>query len=258
MGGLDSYRARMAARGITKRETALQREIRNIETKLPNNMSYTEVTINNICQNVAVINTKRLNEKTIISMPGEDLANGGLVYWMDNYWLIIERDANQTVYTKGLMKQCNYLLKWIDTNKDIHEQWCIIENSTQWNDGEGNSSGSVIAKYGDTRIGMTIARNKYTLKFNRESRFLIDDPDVEKKLAYRLTNRFRYGSVGSVYNDEGVFNFTLGEEESTIYDNHVLGIADYFKYFPTENEESNNGNTEGTSTCPSPREGEWL
>lgn len=256
MDSMSNYRERMKALGLTKRETALQRELRNIETKLPNNLSYTKVTINGIPQNVAVINTGKLNEKTIISMPNTDLANGGLVYWMDNYWLIIERDANQTVYTKGLMKQCNYLLKWIDTDKNIHEQWCIIENSTQWNDGETSGSGKIMA-LGDTRIGMTIARNADTLKFNRDSRFLIDDPDVEKKLAYRLTNRFRYGSVGSVYNNEGIFNFTLGEEQSTKYDNHILGIADYFKYFPKDADEEAEDNSSSSNESNTGRGG-WL
>ena len=109
----DAYQERINAHGGTKRGAALQREIRRINNRLPDNLSYHTVTVDDVEQNVAVINSDNLNEKSIISMPGEDLVNGGLVHWMDNYWLITERDANMTVYTKCKMIQCNHLLKWV-------------------------------------------------------------------------------------------------------------------------------------------------
>lgn len=84
---------------------------------------------------------------------------------------------------------------------------------------------------GDSRISMTIARNSDTIKFNREQRFLIDDPDSPHKLAYLLTKPLK---LGGTYNNQGVFKFVLQEVTATDDDNHVLGIADYYKYFPRE------------------------
>ena len=85
----------------------------------------------------------------------------------------------------------------------------------------------------DSRIVLTIARNQDTVRFGRINRFLIDDDDSPIKLSYQLTKPVKFGGV---YNHQGVFKFVLQEVNSTADDNHKLGIADYYKYFPKEND----------------------
>ena len=132
MGAWDNYSTRADMRGRTKRSADYNREVSYITRKLPDNLSYNEdVLIDGIPQNVAIINSDNLNEKMIFSLPGEDLVHGGLVEWMDNHWLITERDANTTLYTRARMIQCNHLLKWVDDHDIIHEQWCIVEDGTK-------------------------------------------------------------------------------------------------------------------------------
>ena len=80
---------------------------------------------------------------------------------------------------------------------------------------------------------MQIARNKYTVAFHRENRFLIDDPDSPHKLSYLLTKPLK---LGITYNNQGTLKFVLQEVTATQDDNHELGIADYYKYFPTTTE----------------------
>lgn len=87
---------------------------------------------------------------------------------------------------------------------------------------------------GDSRTAMRIAKNSYTSKFNRENRFLIDEDDTPHKLAFLLTKPFRKGMI---FNGEGTYSFVLQEVTATKYDNHELGIADYYKYFPRGDEE---------------------
>lgn len=228
MGVWDTYESRVSARGGTKRCAALRRETRMVGTKVKDNLSYQTVTIDDVAQEVAVINSDNLNEKTIIALPGEDIGHGSLVYWMDNYWLITERDANTTVYTRAKMMQCNHLLKWVSDDNTIHEQWCIIEDGTKYLTGEYEDRNFVVTR-GDSRIAMTIARNEYTVKFDRECRFLIDDPESDHKLAYLLTKPLK---LGATFNNKGVFKFVLQEVTATDDDNHELGIADYYKHFP--------------------------
>lgn len=98
-----------------------------------------------------------------------------------------------------------------------------------------------ITTRGDARISMTIARNADTVKFGRESRFLIDDYDSEEKLSYSLSKPLR---VGWHYNGEGIYVFVLKESNSTDFDNFELGIADYYKYFPKNDSGDDNGNHE--------------
>lgn len=92
-----------------------------------------------------------------------------------------------------------------------------------------------IVTRGDSRIAITIARNKDTIKLNRESRFLVDDPESPRQLAYLLTKPLK---AGHIYNEtDGVFKFVLQEVTATANDNFELQIADYYKYFPKEHEE---------------------
>lgn len=131
MGSIwDLYTNRTSVRGNTKRETVLNREKHFLNTKLPDSLSYQQVTIDDVGCNVAIINSDNLDEKTIISLDGE-IYCGGLISWMDNYWLITELDANTEVYTKAKMRQCNYLLRWVDNDGKICEQWCIVEDGTK-------------------------------------------------------------------------------------------------------------------------------
>lgn len=253
----DLYEDRIGARGITKRENALRREKRYITTKLPDNLSYQSVTIDGVGRDVAILNSDNLNEKTIISMPEEDIRHGGLVCWMDNYWLVTELDANKTVYTKGKLLQCNYLLKWIDAEGVIHEQWCTIEDGTKYLTGEYEDRNFIVTR-GDSRIAMTIARNELTAEFGREHRFLIDDPLSSQKLAYALTKPLK---VGNFYDgSNGIYKFVLQEVNSTDDDNQELCIADYYKYYPKPGEDPEEPEPE-PDTEPEPGEPErevWI
>lgn len=242
----DTYLERGELRGRTKREAALRRESSYLNRKVPDSLSYCEVSIYDeahgydlpsdeanpelFTRKVAIINSDNLNEKYIYSLPGEDIEHGSLVHWMDNYWLVTERDANTTVYTKAKIIQCNHLLRWVTANGQIHEQWCIIEDGTKYLTGEYEDRNFVTTR-GDSRISMTIARNEYTKLFDRSYRFLIDDPESPLKLAYSLTKPLK---LGWSFNGKGCYKFVLQEINSTSDDSQELGIADYYKYYPHE------------------------
>lgn len=253
----EEYHRRLDSFGVTKiglRKDYLNRRIFNY---LPENLSYTEVelfmpedTVNidseevsnkKVIQNVAVINSDNLNEKKLLSLPGDDIRLGTLVHWMDEYWLVVERDANTTVYTRTKMMQCNHLLKWIDEeSKSIMTQWSIVEDGTKYLTGELEDRNFVTTR-GDSRISLQLSKNRYTSAFGRQNRFLIDDPDSHHKLSYILTKPLKmdYLSGGS-----SVYKFVLQEVTATEDDNHELGVADYYKYFDkvTGDLISNDGN----------------
>lgn len=239
-----SYAERIDVSGDTKRQTDFIRGSGTLNRKVPGSLSYQAVTIYDqdhgynittqpmidgaIEQKVAVINSDNLNEKMILSLPGEDIENGSLVHWMDNYWLVTERDANTTLYTRAKMIQCNYLLRWVSNQKEIIEQWCVVEDGTKYLTGEFEDRNFIVSR-GDSRIALTIARNKQTIHFGRERRFLIDEPESETLLAYTLSKPLK---VGNIYNGKGAYKFVLQEVNSSVEDNHRLRIADYYKYFP--------------------------
>lgn len=228
MGLWDIYETRLNIKGATKRQEHLLRERRYQTMKIRDSLSYHIVSVDGVEREVAIIDTDNLYTKFIFSLPGEDIRNGSLVDWEDNHWLVTERDANSEVYTRGKMEQCNYLLKWVDSDDEIHEQWCIIEDGTKYLTGEYEDREFVVTR-GDSRISMTIARNEHTVKFNRDCRFLIDDPGSPHMLAYALTKPLK---LGGVFNGDGVYKFVLQEVNTTDLDNQELGIADYYTHFP--------------------------
>lgn len=230
MSAFDTYNAYIQAKGGNKRNAAMQREERYILRHLVDSMSYHTAIVDGEERNVGIINSDNLNEKSIISMPGEDLRHGALVEWMDNRWLITDRDANTTLYCKCKMIQCNHLLKWINPDDEIIEQWAIVSDGTKYLTGEFEDK-NFIATRGDTRLSCTISRTKESLRLNRQSRFIIDDPDSDEQLAYVLTKPLR---MGWTYNNNGIFTFVLQEVPTTDYDNMELKIADYYKHFPDE------------------------
>lgn len=126
-----SYCARMETRGLDRREAALKRERRFLGGRMPTSLSYHKLTVDGAEREMAVINSDDLTLKTLCSRPGEDIPHGGLVRWMDNYWLITEKDANNEVYTRAKMRQCNYLLRWVDDRDNILERWCVVEDGTK-------------------------------------------------------------------------------------------------------------------------------
>lgn len=245
MSAWDLYNSRLAVRGSTKRQSTYIHEVDMLNSKLGDSLSYHTVQVDGVSQDVAIINSDNLNEKFMLSMPEEDITCGGIVSFASNYWLITEKDANNEVYTRTKLVQCNHLLKWVDDNDVIHEQWCVVEDGTKYLTGEFEDRNFVTTR-GDSRIAITLGRNADTLKLCRKNRFIIDDPDRLEKLAYTLSKPLM---TGKVYNGNGIFSFVLQECASTDDDNMELGIADYYKHFPKDADDDTSAGVNSDTTA---------
>ncbi len=230
MNPWDSYQSRLDAHGATMRERMVKRERSLLTRRIGGSLSYKELKIDGADRNAAVISSDILTQKRICSLPGEDFPNGAYVEFADSHWLITTVDPDNEIYTKGTMLQCNYLLKWVNSDNQVVERWCVLEDSTKYLTGETvsryNENGMTL---GDTRIAVTLPRDADTVKLGRDDRFVIDDLDSGQKLTYRITKPLK---VGSVYNGRGVIAFILTEVNSEDDDNNDLMIADYYTHFP--------------------------
>jgi len=242
MGAWDAYASRMNVRGNTRREAHYNREVQSISSHLPDSLSYTSAIIYDsdhgwnitseevskfaVTQNIVVINSDNLNEKMVMGMPGEEIENGSLIFWMDQYWLVTEQDANNTIYRRAKMVQCNHLLRWVSADDEICEQWCIVEDGTKYLTGEYEDRNFVVTR-GDSRISVQLARNQETVRLDRRNRFLIDDEDSPHPLAYVLSKPLKLGT----YMGKGCFKFVLQEVTETDDDKVDERIADYYKHF---------------------------
>lgn len=225
-----AYLDRIRAKGGTRRGTALRREQTLLADKAIHSLSFHTLTIDGEERNMTVINTDNLDTKRLVSQPGEDIPHGGIVEWMDNHWLITEKDANNEVYTRAVMRQCNYLLRWVSADREVVERWCIVEDGTKYLTGEFGDRNFVLNR-GDARAYLYLPRDDETVRLNRQNRFLVDDYGSPNVLAYRLTKPFK---LGGSYNQNGILSFVMAEcntEETDDLENH---IANYYQYFPRE------------------------
>ena len=236
MNAWRSYDSRLSVRGATKRDAILNREKAYLRRKLPTNLSYHEAIVNNVERELAIINSDNLHQKTVCSMPGEDIISGSLVQWCGRHWLVTDVDPNNEVYTRGIMIECNHILRWVAADGSIVERWCIVSDGTKYLTGETMSSYNENGmSLGDTRIAVSLARDEYSLQLTRDRRFLIDDEDSGSVLAYRLTKPYK---IGGVYNGAGVMTFMMSEVNTEDDDNFELRIADYYTYFPRSGAEA--------------------
>lgn len=223
----DTYKARVEIDGTTGRARALNQTQSYISKKITDSLSCHNVLVNGVRQTVTILNQKEdMAIKKICSLPGESLAHGGIVDFADSKWLITDLDANDEVYASGIMRRCNYLLKWLNRKGKIIEKWCVVEDGTKYLIGEKVED---IMTIGDSRIAITIGKDNDTISLKRGMRFLVDDIDSNDVLAYQIT---KPNKLFNVYDNAGVFRFILNEVNLTDDDNTELRIADYYNWQP--------------------------
>lgn len=267
MGGWDEYAERMGVTGDTKRDMWVARTKQSVLRRMVDSPSYRLVSINSIEQYVSITHRVNSMEKRICSRPGETLKHGGLVEFDGSKWLITDIDADSVIYSRGLMRRCNHILRWISKEGKLREKWCIVEDGTKYLIGEATARYDSIMTIGDARIAVTVGRDDETIELDRGLRFLIDDADAEHPQAYQITKSNRFFNA---YDGEGVFRFILNEVTRTENDNIKERIADYTSWMPERALDSDHKDSEYTvaqivsaaqeaaSVPPSDEKENWL
>ena len=223
----DDYETRKEAYGKTKRDMWVIHTRETERRRMLDSVSCREVQINGVDQTVCIVHTAEFDQKKIFALPGEHLEHGGIVSFANNKWLITEMDADNIIYEKGIMQQCNHILRWIGKDGTLKEKWCYVADGTKYLIGERVRE---LITIGDARIAVTVGKDADTIELERGLRFLIDDTDSDAVLAYQIT---KPNKMYNIYNGKGVFRFIMNEVQLTADDNKALRIADYTKWKPS-------------------------
>lgn len=119
-----------------------------------------------------------------------------------------------------------------DTSGSLHNNLNTTDLTGEYGDNE------YVLTRGDTRISVTLPYDNDTIRLNRKNRFLIDSFDSPNVLAYELTKPFKLGGVGGAYGQSGIVTYVMQECNTEDTDNFELHIANYYKYFPREDNKS--------------------
>lgn len=231
MGAWEAYEARYGISGSStssvRRSVMMEHTKDRFRRKIVESLSYQEVMLGDRMISIAIINdSDNINDKTIYAMPDERLPHGQIIDWADSKWLVTEANALVDPVQSGKMRRCNYRLRWINDSGMIISKWCVVEDGTKYLIGEREED---VIGVGDSRLSVIIGKDQDTAHLSRQQRFLIDDPDSDDVLAFRIT---KPNKLMQVYNGVGVYRFIMREESQTDNDNPELRIADYYSWYP--------------------------
>lgn len=192
---------------------------RQFKRRYMSNPSYKSTIIDGRKVGMQIYATEEYHEKTF-NAPFDEIINpGDYVLWGGYHWLVTDIDYTEIVTRKGYMVQCNYVLKWEDDTGRIIEKPCFIEDGTKYIIGENAREYMTI---GDSRMALTVPKDKDTANLTRGVHLLVDDPDAPDPSAFGITKANR---VQHVYDGKGIYRLMLNEVNSTQDDDVVNMVA---------------------------------
>jgi len=229
MADFDSYKARVQFRGVTQRDRTLYQEKRNLKINAVNSLSCKDCLVNGVPQKLIIDDGTLPYYKDVKSLPDEYFDAGDYVEWADAMWLIVFCDWDKEVYTYGKMQQCNYVLKWQNTDADVIERWSVVLSASKYNNGEKYNNVIVV---GSNQLMVYLPIDEETLKLRSDKRLMVDF-NTELPKCYDITrvDTVTMGYDGTAeprYDGKGCILLVLTETEiNPDVDRIDLMLCDY-------------------------------
>lgn len=229
MSDFDTYKSRLHLRGSTNRERELYHEKRELTLNAVNSLSCKDCLVNGVPQKLVIDDGTLPYYKDVKSLPNEYFNAGDLVEWADAMWLMVSCDWDKEVYTYGKMQQCNYILKWQNTDADVIERWSVILSASKYNNGEKYNNVIVV---GSNQLMVYLPIDEETLKLRSDKRLMVDF-NIESPKCYDITRvdtvTMGYGGTAEPrYDGKGCILLVLTETEiNPDVDRIDLMLCDY-------------------------------
>lgn len=229
MSDFDIYKSRLHLRGSTNRERELYYEKRELASKAVNSLSCKDCLVNGVPQKLVIDDGTLPYYKDVKSLPDEYFDAGDYVEWADAMWLMVSCDWDKEVYTYGKMQQCNYVLKWQNTDADVIERWSVVLSASKYNNGEKYNNIIVV---GSNQLMVYLPIDEETLKLKSDKRLMVDF-NTESPKCYDVTrvDTVTMGYDGTAeprYDGKGCILLVLTETEiNPDVDRIDLMLCDY-------------------------------
>ena len=176
MATFGEYKSRLKLRGNTARERALYHEKFDVKTNAVESLSCKDCIVGGMAQKLVIDDGTLPYYKEVCSLPDETFNAGQYVEWADTMWLIVSCDWNKEVYTYGKMQQCNWLMKWQNTNGKIIERWAVVNPASKYSNGEKSA------------VVITIPSNNYIVYLPNDSETLALPVDKRIFVDFNVTS----------------------------------------------------------------------
>ena len=154
----------------------------------------------------------------------------GYKYFFDNdYWIVTNTEIIKNLAASCLVRKCNNMLRWVDSNGNLYSEPCFIEYKISRPRDQTSTTNPVIP---EGYISVTSQQNAKTRKIRPNQRFLFGNPDY--RICYKIfgdgVNNFLNIDTTDDYSARTV-NFSMGgfniNEET---DDLVNGYANRWLY----------------------------
>ena len=229
MATFGEYQARVNQRGTTDRERTLYYEKQHLKSLAVNSLSCKACKVNGVDQLLVIDDGTLPYYKDVKSLPDEYFDAGDYVEWADAMWLMVSCDWDKEVYTYGKMQQCNYVLKWQNTDADVIERWSVVLSASKYNNGEKYNNVIVV---GSNQLMVYLPIDEETLKLRSDKRLMVDF-NIESPKCYDITrvDTVTMGYDGTAeprYDGKGCILLVLTETEiNPDVDRVDLMLCDY-------------------------------
>lgn len=229
MATFGEYQARVNQRGTTDRERTLYYEKQHLKSLAVNSLSCKDCLVNGVPQKLVIDDGTLPYYKDVKSLPDEYFNAGDYVEWADAMWLMVSCDWDKEVYTYGKMQQCNYVLKWQNTDAEIIERWSVVLSASKYNNGEKYNNVIVV---GSNQLMVYLPIDEETLKLRSDKRLMVDF-NTESPKCYDITrvDTVTMGYDGTAeprYDGKGCILLVLTETEiNPDVDRVDLMLCDY-------------------------------
>ena len=229
MATFEEYKGRVNQRGNTERARTLYYEKEHLKSLAVNSLSCKSCIINGTEQSLIVDDGTLPYYKNVKSLPDEYFNAGDYVEWADSMWLIVSCDWDKELYTYGKMQQCNYILKWQDTEANIIERWSVVMSASKYNNGETYNNIIVV---GSNQLMVYLPIDAETLKLRANKRLMVDF-NTDQPKCYDVTRvdtvTMGYDDIAEpTYNGTGCILLVLTETEiNPDVDRIDLMLCDY-------------------------------
>ena len=214
MATFGEYQARVNQRGTTDRERTLYYEKQHLKSLAVNSLSCKSCKVNGVDQLLVIDDGTLPYYKDVKSLPDEYFDAGDYVEWADAMWLMVSCDWDKEVYTYGKMQQCNYVLKWQNTDADVIERWSVVLSASKYNNGQLYNNIIVI---NSNQLMVYLPIDSETLKLKSNKRLMVDF-NTETPKCYDVTRvdtvTMGYDGIAEpIYDGKGCILLVLTETE---------------------------------------------
>ena len=208
---------------VTKKESEIYSLKKHIAETFNDSLDFHDDTLKNgVSQNFVVSYHTDSKKKKITAYPDDELNIGDMIDCFDLKWLVMELNADNTVFTKGVMQKCNYILPFQTNSSTIYNEPCIVLTQSEATSGE--DQGSVIT-ISDTQRVIYVQYNERT-KYLIEGKRIFIDQNVSEPKVYKITKVDR---ICYMDGENGLWKLICDEDtvSKNNNDNKQLKIADY-------------------------------